>query len=92
MEVPAFLERSRVFDCHPHILAEMLGPSGYKVFETKQAGLVQALVESALERAVASANSLHLLHEQPELFAILAIDLVINRYGNRPLIGIGNDG
>jgi hypothetical protein len=41
MELPAFLERSRVFDCHPHILAEMLGPSGYKVFETKQAGPVQ---------------------------------------------------
>jgi hypothetical protein len=40
MEVPAFLECARVFNRHPHILAEMLGPSGYKVLETKQAGLV----------------------------------------------------
>ena len=92
VKIPAFIESAGFFDGHPHILAKMVGPRRYQVFETEHAGVIQAFIEPALKRAVAPAGSLHLLHEQPEFLAIPAIDLVINCYGDRSLVGIRNDG
>ena len=70
----------------------MLRPCGKVILQTEGPWLVETLIEVALERAVASASSLHLLHEDPELFAILAIDLVIDGYGDRPLVMVRSDG
>ena len=92
VKIPAFIESAGFFDGHPHVLAKMVGPRRYQVFETEQTVVIQAFVEPALKGAVAPAGRLHFLHEQPELLAIPAIDLVVNCYRDRSLVGIRNDG
>ena len=70
----------------------MFSPRGHQVFQTEQAGLIQTFVEPALERAVAPECSLHFLHQNSKLLSILAGDEVFDRYCDRPVVVIRNDG
>ena len=68
----------------------MFSPRGNQVFQAEQAGLSQAFVEPALERAVPPACRLNFLHQNTELLAILASDGILDCYCDRSVVVVGD--
>jgi hypothetical protein len=92
VQVPGFIEYPRLIDGHPRVLAKILSPRRDQVIQTEQAGLIQALVEPALERAVSPNCSLNFLHQSPKLPSIVPGYGVLDRYSDRPVVVFRDDG
>ncbi len=92
VQIPSLLVNFRLIDGHSQVQTKMLSPRGHMVFQTEQAGLIQILVETALECAVTPACCLHFSHQTSKLLSVLTGDEVIDRYGDRTIVVIRNDG
>ena len=92
MQLPGFIEYLLFVDSHSHVLTKMLSPRGYHVIQSEQAGMIQAFVNPALERAVASACSLNFFHQNSKPLSILAGDCVFDCYCNRTVAMLRRDG
>jgi hypothetical protein len=92
VQVPGFIEYSRLIDGHPCVLAKILSPRRDQVIQTEQAGLIQALIEPALERTVPPNCSLNFLHQSPKLLSIVPGYGVLDRYSDRPVFVFRDDG
>ena len=92
VEFPGCIEHLLLVNGHSHVLANTFSPRGYHVVQTERAGMIQAFVEPALERAVPPTCSLNFFHQSSKPLSIRASDGVFDRYCDRPVLVLRRDG
>jgi hypothetical protein len=91
VETANSIERLRLVNGYPRILAKMFNPCGHQVLQEENARSLQAFVKAAVERAVASNGSLDFLHQGPKPLTILLSDGILDRYPDGPFSVFGAD-